>query len=171
MELGEEKCEEIYIAALLHDVGKVGVPDAILNKPGPLTRHEWEIMKQHPVLGAKIMCPIKQLEHVIPGMIQHHELWDGTGYPDGLKAEEISLAARIIGVADTFDAITTERPYQKKASDDIAINTIRGFSSKRYDPEVVQAFFRAYRKFDKTDKVDIYEVLGHEEALRSGLAA
>ena len=167
LDLGEEKCEEIYIAALLHDVGKVGVPDAILNKPGPLTRHEWEVMKQHPVLGAKIMCPIKQLEHVSPGMIQHHELWDGTGYPDGLKAEEISLAARIIGVADTFDAITTERPYQRKASDDIAINTIRGFSGKRYDPEVVQAFFRAYRKFDKPEKVDIYEVLGHEEALRS----
>jgi putative nucleotidyltransferase with HDIG domain len=171
MGLDAAKCEEIYIAALLHDVGKVGVPDAILNKPGPLTRHEWEIMKQHPVLGAKIMCPIKQLEHVIPGMIQHHELWDGTGYPDGLKGEEISLSARIIGVADTFDAITTDRPYQKKSRDDIAINTIRGFSTKRYDPEVVQAFFRAYQKFDKPEKVDIYEVLGHEEALRSGLAA
>jgi putative nucleotidyltransferase with HDIG domain len=171
MGLDGSKREEIYIAALLHDVGKVGVPDAILNKPGPLTRHEWEVMKQHPVLGAKIMCPIKQLERVIPGMIQHHELWDGSGYPDGLKGEEISMSARIIGVADTFDAITTDRPYQKRSRDDIAINTIRGFSTKRYDPEVVQAFFRAYKRFEKPEKVDIYEVLGHEEALRSGLAA
>jgi HD-GYP domain-containing protein (c-di-GMP phosphodiesterase class II) len=171
MDLDEAKREEIYIAALLHDVGKVGIPDAILNKPGPLSRAEYEIMKQHPVLGAKIMCPIKKLENVIPGMLQHHELWDGSGYPEGIKGEDISLSARIIGVADTFDAMTTDRPYQKKLRDDIAINTIRGLRNKRYDPEVVQAFFRAYPKFEKPDKVNIYEVLGHEEAVRSGLAA
>ncbi len=167
---GEER-EQVYLSALLHDVGKVGIPDAILNKPGPLTTEEYEVMKQHPVLGAKIMCQIRQLEPIIPGMLQHHERWDGSGYPEGLLSDEISLAARIIGVADTFDAMTTNRPYQRKMRDDVAINIIRGLNCKRYDPEVVDAFLRAYITFDKPDKVDIYEVLGHEEARRVGITA
>ena len=97
----------------MHDVGKIGINDRILQKPGKLTPDEFEVMKTHTVLGATIMAPIRQMTRLIPGMRSHHEKWQGGGYPDGIAGEEIPLMARVIAVADAFDAMTTHRPYQR----------------------------------------------------------
>src|SRR5258708_3574663 len=102
----------LRISALLHDVGKIGIDDRILRKPGALSEDEFEVMKGHPVKGAAIMSGVAQLIDIIPGMKYHHEKWGGGGYPDGLTAEEIPMQARIVAIADTFDALTTNRPYQ-----------------------------------------------------------
>src|SRR5258706_4110878 len=113
MELPPDQIRKVRLAALLHDVGKIGIDDRILRKPTALTDEEFEIMKLHPTKGAAIMSAIPQLADIIPGMRHHHEKWEGGGYPDGLKGEEIPTLARIVTVADTFDAMTTTRPYQK----------------------------------------------------------
>ena len=110
--MSQEEVFRVHIAAILHDVGKLGIRESILNKPGGLSDEEFEIMKQHPAIGAQIMSPIRMLKDIIPGIRNHHETWDGRGYPDHLKGEEIPMVARIIGIADTFDAMTTNRPYQ-----------------------------------------------------------
>jgi putative nucleotidyltransferase with HDIG domain len=146
LRLSSKEIEEIRIAALLHDVGKIGINDSVLGKPGKLDPEEVSVMQQHPVLGANIMSPIKPLRLVIPGMLEHHEKWDGTGYPYGLAGEEISLMGRIIAVADTFDAMTTHRPYQKAMDGDYVVDKIIGWKNERFDPQVVDAFVRAYEK-------------------------
>jgi len=136
--------ERIWIGALLHDVGKIGIDDKVLNKGGVLTDEEYELMKKHPVIGAEIMSRIEQLREMIPAIRWHHEAWNGTGYPDRLTGERIPLMARIVGVADTFDAITTVRPYQKAYSQQQALETVRKLVGKRFDAKVVSAFFRAF---------------------------
>ena len=133
----------VRIAAILHDVGKLGIKDGILNKPGGLTDEEYEIMRRHPDIGAQIMTPISKLKTIIPGIRNHHETWDGNGYPDKLKGEEIPMVARIIGVADTFDAMTTNRPYQKAMSLEYVTEKMRAMSGTRFDPQVVHAFVAA----------------------------
>mgnify|MGYP001547208252 CR=1 FL=1 len=133
----------VRIAAILHDVGKLGIKDGILNKPGGLTDEEYEIMRRHPDIGAQIMTPISKLKTIIPGIRNHHETWDGNGYPDKLKGEEIPMVARIIGVADTFDAMTTYRPYQKAMSLEYVSEKMRAMSGTRFDPQVVHAFVAA----------------------------
>lgn len=143
--LSPEEIEKIQIAALLHDVGKIGISDAILQKPSLLTDEEYAVMKQHPELGGNIMSQIQQLEAIIPGMRYHHESLDGTGYPRGLKGEQIPLAARIIGVADAFDAMTTERPYQKPFTAHEALEKIRSMAGRKFDDKVVDALVKAYR--------------------------
>ncbi len=135
--------ERLEIAALLHDVGKIGIEDRILRKPTNLTPEEFEIMKTHPDKGASILSQIAQLSDIIPGMRAHHENWDGTGYPRGLKGEEIPLLARVITVADTFDAMTTDRPYQKAFTLEFALNRIRSMTGAKYDAKVVDFFSRA----------------------------
>jgi len=135
--------ERLEIAALLHDVGKIGIEDRILRKPTNLTPEEFEIMKTHPDKGASILSQIAQLSDIIPGMRAHHENWDGTGYPRGLKGEEIPLLARVITVADTFDAMTTDRPYQKAFTLEFALNRIRSMTGAKYDLKVVDFFSRA----------------------------
>ncbi len=142
--LAARQLEEVQIAALLHDVGKIGIDDAILRKPGRLTEEEFAIIKMHPVFGANIMSPIKQLREIIPGMKYHHEQYNGNGYPEGLKGEEIPLYARIIAVADSFDAMTSDRPYQKATDDFQVIKTLIRLSGIRYDPATVQAFIASY---------------------------
>ena len=117
--LGFDDVFHVRIAAILHDVGKLGIKDGILNKPGGLTDEEYEIMRRHPGIGAQIMAPISKLKTIIPGIRNHHETWDGNGYPDKLSGEQIPMVARIIGVADTFDAMTTNRPYQKAMTLDL----------------------------------------------------
>ncbi|GBC84047.1 Cyclic di-GMP phosphodiesterase response regulator RpfG [bacterium HR11] len=144
MDLSEEEIEKVYLAGLLHDVGKIGIQDRILQKPAALTDEEYEIMKTHPERGYKIMKEIKQLADVVPGMRYHHENWDGTGYPFGLKGEQIPLIARIVAVADTFDAMTTDRPYQRRMPTEKAVERIVMLSGRRFDPKVVQAFVQAY---------------------------
>lgn len=142
--LPSDEQHRIWVGALLHDVGKIGIEDRILRKSGVLTDEEYEQMKLHPVIGAQIMSRIEQLKKMIPAIRWHHEAWDGKGYPDGLSAEQIPLSARIVGVADTFDAITTNRPYQKAYEPLFAVETIIKLKTKRFDVKVVDAFNRAF---------------------------
>ena len=144
LQLPEEVQHKIWIGALLHDVGKIGVEDRILRKEGVLLPEEYEQMKMHTVMGADIMTPIEQLREMIPAIRSHHEAWNGRGYPDGLKGEQIPLFARIIGVADTFDAITTNRPYQQAYSLQFAVETITRLTGSRFDAKIVTAFLRAF---------------------------
>ena len=138
-------CENLFTAAPMHDIGKIGIPDKILHKPGKLTTQEWDVMKAHPIFGAKIIG-----EHSSPLLIMakdisiaHHEKWDGSGYPYNLMGEQIPLSARIIAIADVFDALTTVRPYKEAWSDEKAIALIKSESGSHFDPEVVDAFIRS----------------------------
>jgi len=146
MGLDKNTLERVQIAALLHDVGKIGIDDAVLRKPDRLTDEEFAVIKRHPAMGANIMEPIKQLKDIIPGMRHHHEAFDGNGYPEGLAGGEIPLIARVIAVADTFDAMTSDRLYQKAMDDDFVIKTLMHLSGVRFDPKVVQAFITAHPK-------------------------
>ena len=137
--LSAEDLDRLRIAALLHDVGKIGVDDRVLKKPGKLTDEEFELMKQHTVKGANIMRPVSQLKDMLPGIELHHERMDGQGYPYGLSGEQIPIMARIIAVADTFDAITTNRPYQSAMDLEYALERIRSLAVTRFDPKVVDA--------------------------------
>lgn len=140
MGLNEQELERLEITALLHDVGKIGIDDRILRKPTNLTPEEFEIMKTHPDKGATILAQIQQLHDIIPGMRAHHENYDGSGYPLGLKGDEIPFFGRLITVADTFDAMTTDRPYQKAFTLEFALNRIRTMANVKYDPKIVDAF-------------------------------
>ena len=137
--LDAEDLDRLRISALLHDVGKIGVDDRVLKKPGKLTDEEFELMKQHTVKGANIMRPVAQLKDVLPGIELHHERMDGGGYPYGLTRDQIPMMARIIAVADTLDAITTNRPYQSAMDLDYAIERIRSLAVSRFDTDVVKA--------------------------------
>jgi HD-GYP domain-containing protein (c-di-GMP phosphodiesterase class II) len=137
--LSPEELDRLRISALLHDVGKIGVDDRVLKKPGALTAEEFQIMKQHPSKGANIMRPVAQLKDVLPGIELHHEHVDGKGYPYGLKGDEIPLMARIIAVSDTLDAITTNRPYQSAKEIDDALKIIRKVAGSKFDVKVVEA--------------------------------
>jgi len=137
--------EKIRISALLHDVGKIGVDDRVLKKPGALTTEEFTLMKQHPLKGANIMRPVAQLKEMLPGIELHHEHMDGGGYPHGLKGDDIPLMARIISVADTLDAMTTNRPYQSAMDLEFAMNRILALVSTKFDPAVVQALERVVK--------------------------
>ena len=140
---GAAELERVEIAALLHDVGKIGIDDRILRKPTNLTPEEFEVMKTHPDKGASILAQIAQLSDIIPGTRAHHENFDGSGYPSGLKGEDIPLLGRIITIADTFDAMTTDRPYQKAFTLEFALNRIRAMAGIKYDPKIVEAFSHA----------------------------
>ena len=142
--LGEEMGEQIWVAGLLHDVGKIGIEDRILNKGDILTPEEFERMKQHTVIGAEIMSSIEQLSYSVEVVRSHHERWNGDGYPDGLVATEIPKMARVITVADSFDAMTTQRVYQEAMSEEEAMLFIRAEANGRFDPDVVAAFLEAY---------------------------
>ncbi len=142
--LSRQAIRDLHVSSLLHDVGKIGIDDAILKKPAALTDDEFEIMKTHPDRGAKIVSRVPQLQSIIPGLRFHHERWAGGGYPVGLKSEEIPLQARIIAVADTLDAMTTVRPYQEPFTLEAAAARINELKALAFDPEVVEAFNRAY---------------------------
>jgi HD-GYP domain-containing protein (c-di-GMP phosphodiesterase class II) len=137
--LSSQELERLKISALLHDVGKIGIDDRVLKKPGSLTPEEFEVMKQHPVKGANIMRPVAQLKEMLPGIELHHEHVDGKGYPYGLRGEQIPLMARIIAAADTLDAMTTNRPYQSAMDVAYALEKIRACSGTKFDPAVVEA--------------------------------
>ncbi|PYU36167.1 MAG: hypothetical protein DMG31_01660 [Acidobacteria bacterium] len=137
--LSAEELDRLRISALLHDVGKIGVDDRVLKKPGALTAEEFQIMKQHPSKGANIMRPVAQLKEMLPGIELHHEHVDGKGYPYGLKGDEIPLMARIISVSDVLDAMTTNRPYQSARDIDDALQVIRKLAGSKFDPNVVGA--------------------------------
>ena len=127
---------------LLHDIGKIGIPDAILLKPGPLTPEEWAIMRRHPEIGKRLLENIPFLKGAVPIVYCHHERWDGTGYPRGLQGQDIPLGARIFAVVDAFDAMTFDRPYSKAISFHAAKAEIRRCASTHFDPAVVASFLR-----------------------------
>ncbi len=148
MGLPTDEIRKTRLSALLHDVGKIGVDDRIIRKPTALTDEEFELMKAHPAKGAAIMETIPQLAAIIPGMKWHHEKWEGGGYPDGLKGEQIPLQARIVAVADAFDAMTTTRPYQKAMEVSYVIQRLREMSGTRFNGDVVEALARSYSRGD-----------------------
>jgi putative nucleotidyltransferase with HDIG domain len=127
-------------AALLHDIGKIGIEDRILRKPGPLTEEEWEVMRQHPVIGYKMLGGLHFLEPSLPGVLYHHERWDGKGYPSGLKSDNIPAYVRILGLADALDAMTSDRPYRRALSFEVAEQEIVRLAGVQFDPAVVDAF-------------------------------
>jgi HD-GYP domain-containing protein (c-di-GMP phosphodiesterase class II) len=141
--LPAEEIEQIRISALLHDVGKIGIDDRVLKKPSALTDEEFEIMKTHPQKGYKIMSQIPAMRDFLPGMYMHHEMINGKGYPQGLSGDQIPMQARIVSVADTFDAMTTERPYQQAMDLEAALTRLKSFVGTRYDARVVAAFIAA----------------------------
>jgi len=140
MGFSEKELGELELAAVLHDVGKIGVPESILNKPGKLTNEEFKIIQEHPVRGEAILSPVIELKEIGRIVRAHHERYDGKGYPDKLKGREIPLGARIMSIADTYDSITSERPYRKAASHRYAVKEIIACSGAQFDPEVVENF-------------------------------
>lgn len=148
MGLSRAELENLKLSAILHDIGKIGVRDNVLLKEGRLEPAELEAMNMHPKYGSEILNHVKQLKDVIPGMRSHHEKYDGTGYPDGLKDNEIPLPAKIIAVADTFDAMTTDRPYRKALSAESACEELRRCAGKQFDPPVVEAFLKAWSEME-----------------------
>jgi putative nucleotidyltransferase with HDIG domain len=146
--LPEEEVEKIRIAAQLHDVGKIGIEDRILKKPGALTPDEYEIMKTHTTKGAAILRPVEMLKEMIPGIELHHESLDGRGYPHGLKGDQIPLSPRIIMVADCFDAMTTNRPYQAAMDPEYVIRIINSLVNTKFDPRMVAALTAVFERGD-----------------------
>jgi len=159
MGLGAEELRSLEFGSLLHDIGKIGVPDAILRKPARLTADEWTKMREHPLHGQKILGGIQFLEGASRVVAQHHEKWDGSGYPHGLRGEEIDLNARIFAVADAFDAITSDRVYRRGRSYEDAAAELDAFSGTQFDPDVVAAFHRvARREWDEIRRRSVEEV-------------
>jgi HD-GYP domain-containing protein (c-di-GMP phosphodiesterase class II) len=138
----EEDLNTIYLSGLLHDIGKIGIDDSVLRKPGALTPAEFEHIKTHPDLGNRILDGVKQLDKVLPAVRHHHEAWNGTGYPGGLKEEETPLLARIVAVADSIDAMSSDRHYRKSMSDEDLDAILREGAGKQWDPKVVDAAFQ-----------------------------
>jgi HD-GYP domain-containing protein (c-di-GMP phosphodiesterase class II) len=146
MDLPTPFVEILQISAQLHDVGKIGIEDHILKKPGALTAEEFEVMKTHTTRGANLLRPVTQLAEMLPGIELHHESLDGRGYPYGLQGDQIPLLARVIAVADTFDALTTTRPYQNAHTPDQALQIVQNLAGKRLDPIVVAALLAVYAR-------------------------
>jgi HD-GYP domain-containing protein (c-di-GMP phosphodiesterase class II) len=147
--MSSEELEALKWASLLHDIGKIGIPEKVLNKPGKLTADEYELIKKHPMKGKTILEPIRHLSLSLPAVAHHHERYNGTGYPEGLKGEQIPLAARIIAVADTFDAITSSRSYRKPKSPRKAMLVLDQVAGAQLDARLVNIFKTVYRQLDR----------------------
>jgi HD-GYP domain-containing protein (c-di-GMP phosphodiesterase class II) len=145
-----EEVERVHLSGIIHDVGKIGIEDKILRKAAALTDDEYEIMKQHPTKGLHILEAVPLLKEKAGAGLMHHENVDGSGYPDGLKGDDIPLLGRIVSVADAFDAMTTDRPYSKAMTFDAAIARLKFLAGKKFDPECVDAFERASLAGDVT---------------------
>ena len=160
--LDEDAQQTIGIAALLHDVGKIGVPDAILRKPGNLTEQEFDAVKQHPVMGAVIIGAVPGLEKILDAVHHHHERWDGGGYPFGLTGLETPLIARLMAVADAFSAMTTDRPYRKGMKAEKALAILKAGAGSQWDPECVGAFINAYERKSNAEEISTEEISTEE---------
>jgi putative nucleotidyltransferase with HDIG domain len=146
MGLDPEQLDVLHRGGLLHDIGKIGVPAEVLDKPGRLNDEEYAVMKQHVTIGARILKPIAAYAGMIPIVLRHHERMDGTGYPDGLVGEEIPFLARLLAVPDVFDALTSDRPYRKAMPYSEATALIESESGDHFDPQVVAAFKAAMQE-------------------------
>lgn len=147
-ELSTSRFDDLIRGAILHDIGKIGVPDYILRKPGPLTDEEWELMRRHPLIGAEIISNVPFLEGAIPIIRHHHERWDGQGYPDRLATNDIPLSARLFAVADSFDAMISHRPYRDALPVQEATNRLWRAAGRQLDPELVKPFVRCIQRGD-----------------------
>lgn len=166
MTMRKEMIERVYIAGLLHDVGKIGIPDAIITKPARLSEDEYEQIKQHPAIGAKILEPVEFLRNIVPCVRHHHEWFDGStrGYPDRLRGDQIPLPSRVILVADTVEAMTSDRPYRKGMPIESVVRELHKYSGSQFDPTVVEAFLRLLERegdsfITRHQKFDIYAFL------------
>jgi len=176
--LSSEEMKALEFGSLLHDIGKIGVPDSILRKPAKLTEEEWVRMREHPLHGQQILRGIEFLQGASRVVAQHHEKWDGTGYPLGLRKEEIDICARIFSVADAFDAITSDRVYRRGKSYEAASQELDDWSGRQFDPKVVEAFHRVPKEdweelhrqslMPKPDRFDVRQVM---RMMESGLEA
>ncbi len=144
--LAGQALAELEIGAMLHDLGKIGVPDAVLNKATALDTGEWALMQQHPAIGANLLRQVPMLSPLADIVSSHHERWDGAGYPNGLSREQITLAGRIVGVADTFDAMTSRRAFRPAMTPGAALAEITRSAGTHFDPEVVAAFAAAFEQ-------------------------
>jgi putative nucleotidyltransferase with HDIG domain len=144
--MNDAEVEEIRLGAVLHDIGKVGIPENILNKNGPLNPEEWETMKSHVKFGAKILDPLTPLARIREMVLHHHEFYDGSGYPEALTGEKIPLGARIIAVADAYDTITSDRSYKKGRTAEQALSELERCANTQFDGQLVAAFVRAMRQ-------------------------
>ncbi|RPF46820.1 HD domain-containing protein [Thermodesulfitimonas autotrophica] len=157
LRLTPQQQAEAYLAGLLHDMGKVAIPDAILFKPQRLSREEWTLVKQHPVVGATLLAQIPGLEGVATAIRHHHERWDGTGYPDGLKGEAIPITARIVCVTDAFEAMLSHRPYRRGLSLPEAVAELERCAGSQFDPQVVTAVTRVVQAPDIASQLKLIE--------------
>lgn len=146
--IGEDRqtVESVERTAMVHDVGKMGIPEAILSKPAALTFDEFETVKRHPVVGAQMLHALAPGEACIASVLSHHERWDGRGYPHGLRGDEIPLAARVIAIADAYDAMVSDRPYRSPSTHEEALAEIRRCAGTQFDPGLARAFCRAARE-------------------------
>jgi len=140
--LSQKEREAVRLAGLLHDVGKLGVPESVIRKPGALTAEERSVVNLHPEIGHRMLQGVRGLEHALPGVLWHHERWDGTGYPHRLSGESIPQVARIMSIADSFDAMRSERPYRRALSDQEAMQEIREGSGRQFDPRLAKTFLQ-----------------------------
>lgn len=169
--LKSEQMKALEFGSLLHDIGKIGVPDSILRKPAKLTEEEWVRMREHPVHGQQILRGIEFLQGAAKVVAQHHEQWDGSGYPNGLRGEEIDVCARIFAVADAFDAITSDRVYRRGKSYEAAAQELDDWAGRQFDPKVVEAFHRVPKEdweelhrlslLPKPDHFNVRELVPH----------
>ncbi len=153
--LNEWEQKKVEFAALFHDLGKLGIPDRVLLKPGKLSPDEETIIKEHPIKSVEIIQPLAKLpffEATVPGVLHHHERVDGCGYPYGLSGDDIPVIARIILIADTFDAMTTTRPYRKGLGEDYAYKELQKFSGRQFDPQLVKVFLQAHPTWGKLEE-------------------
>ncbi|HXE53730.1 MAG TPA: HD domain-containing phosphohydrolase [Tepidisphaeraceae bacterium] len=169
--LSDAEVEQIYMAGLLHDVGKIGVPETVLQKTGKLTAEEFEQMKKHPQIGARILADVKQIKSIIPGVLHHHERYDGKGYPAGLAGSAIPLMGRIICLADCFDAMTSNRTYRRALPLEVALTEIRRCAGTQFDPSLTEAFLRTgsdgFRDILKNHAEKSKKLLELQETLRT----
>lgn len=149
MQLDGRDCERLYMSGLLHDIGKIGVPDSVLLKPGKLTDEEFALIRQHPTIGYGILKHLTQIRYVLPGVLHHHETLDGRGYPGALRGDEIPLFGRILAVADAYDAMTSARPYRTAMPTEKALSILRSGAGTQWDPRIIEAFLATLPSIQK----------------------
>lgn len=164
MGLSDEEVETIKYAGLLHDIGKIGISENIINKPGKLTNEEFTIIKMHPQLGANIISKIDSLKKLVPLVLSHHEWFNGAGYPLGLRGEEVMLGARIISVADAYSTMTSKRPYRDERSMEYAVNEMKKCSGQQFDPKVINTFLKVLKEEEAAEKIALAEKAKIEDA-------